>query len=371
MRRFLAIFVARNKEFYRDRAAFGWNFIFPLLIILGFALMFQRGGQTPYKVGVIPASDGAAPCAGVPDTVAAQPLFDAVVLDSRADGFEKLQRHRLDMVVTCTGRPPVAYWVNESSPKGKIAESLLVTALVGPETREGLVVRETVSGRQIRYIDWLFPGIIAMNAMFSALFGVGWVVVRYRKSGVLKRFKATPLTPLEYLGAQVASRMLVLMSTNVIVYAGCALLLGFRCQGSYVDLIVLFALGCASLIALGLIIAARSSSEEFANGVLNFIAWPMMFLSEVWFSLEGAAPWVRKLAQLFPLTHVTEGMRRIMNDGASLADLGYHLAVLGAMTVVVHGRRLADVQVDRLSGRTMPRTHGGPVDRAGRLPRTC
>ncbi len=333
LRRFYAIFVARNKEFYRDYAAFGWNFIFPFLIILGFALMFQRGGQTPYKVGVIPPADSSAPCPEIPDEIEKTDFFEAVLLTHPTDGFEKLKRHRLDLVVECRSRP-MAYWISDSSPKGKIAESLLLKTLTAQEKMASRAVRRTVKGRQTDYIDWLFPGIIAMNAMFSALFGVGWVVVRYRKTGVLKRFKATPLTAFEYLGAQVVSRLVVLLGTNIIVFAGCTVLFGFRCRGSYLDLILLFGLGCASLISLGLIIASRSSSEEFANGVLNFIAWPMMFLSEVWFSLEGTSPWIRTLSQYFPLTHITEGMRRIINDGAGLGDLGYHLAVLGAMTAV-------------------------------------
>jgi len=52
--------------------------------------------------------------------------------------------------------------------------------------------KKEVQGSAIRYIDWLFPGVLAMNMMFSALWGVGYVVVRYRKNGVLKRLKVTP-----------------------------------------------------------------------------------------------------------------------------------------------------------------------------------
>ena len=36
---------------------------------------------------------------------------------------------------------------------------------------------------------------IGMNMLFSCMFGVGFVIVRYRKNGVLKRMKATPITP--------------------------------------------------------------------------------------------------------------------------------------------------------------------------------
>jgi ABC-type multidrug transport system permease subunit len=108
----------------------------------------------------------------------------------------------------------------------------------------------------------------------------------------------------------------------------------FHVEGSYLDLTLMFLAGCLSLTSLGLIIASRGTSEEFANGLLNFITWPMMFLSEVWFSIEGAPHWVKMVAKAFPLTHLLSGVRKIMNDGASLIQVGPELITLMGMTVV-------------------------------------
>jgi ABC-type multidrug transport system permease subunit len=181
-----------------------------------------------------------------------------------------------------------------------------------------------------------------MNMMFSALWGVGYVVVRYRKNGVLKRLKATPLSALEYLSAQMLSRIFLLMFTLAVVWTGCDLIFKFQVDGSYFDLALVFFVGSLSLTALGLIVAARGTSEEFATGLLNFISWPMMFLSEVWFSLEGAPEWVKTFAHIFPLTHLLKAVRKIMNDGAGLLDVGVELTVLSVMTLVflVVGARL-------------------------------
>ncbi len=333
LQRFLAIFIARNKEYFRDRAAFGWNFMFPFLIIAGFSMMFQRGGQTPYKCGVIPSETGQSVQEQIPRTLENEHLLKFVLIQDRALAFEKLTYHKLDIVLE-SGSEPVRYWISDTSPKGKIAESLLLRGLYPPERAEDIVARQTVEGDQIHYIDWLFPGIIAMNMMFGGLYGVGYVIVRYRKNGTLKRFKATPLTAFEYLAAQVLSRLFLLLFSGSVVYIGCALLFDFHCKGSYLDLILLFSLGSTSVISLGLLIAARISSEEFAEGALNMISWPMMFLSEVWFSLEGTPDWVQKLSLLLPLKHVTEGMRRIMIEGAGIGDLGIQVLILSFTTLI-------------------------------------
>ena len=89
-----------------------------------------------------------------------------------------------------------------------------------------------------------------------------------------------------------------------------------------------------SLISMGLMVAARTSSEELSGGVLNMISWPMLFLSGVWFSLEGLHPWVQKIAQIFPLTHMISAARSIMIDGAGLSQLLPQIGILSLMTVV-------------------------------------
>ncbi len=332
-RRFWSIFNSRNKEFFRDKATLGWNFVFPFLVILGFALIFHRGVQPNYKCGIISPTGATSLTEGLPESVRKISLFKFIEFQSRDLGFEKLKNYKLD-ILTEQNSHPLRYWINHDSPDGIVAESLLTNALCDPGAVSDKAVRETVKTRRIDYIDWLFPGIIAMNMMFSSLYGVAYPIVRYRKMGVLKRLKATPLTAFEYLAAQVLSRMFVILFSSIVVYTGCALIFDFQCKGSYLDLFVLFTLGGASIISLALIIVARIASEELAYGILEIISWPMMFLSEVWFSIEGASPGVRIFSQIFPLKHVTEGMRRIMNEGASLGDLSFEIAVLSLMTVV-------------------------------------
>ena len=92
--------------------------------------------------------------------------------------------------------------------------------------------------------------------------------------------------------------------------------------------------GAVSMISLSLVVAARITSEETAGGLLNLISWPMMFLSGVWFSLEGTNPVMQQLAEVFPLTHVTAAARSIMIDGAGLLDVSYHLVVLIVQSIV-------------------------------------
>jgi ABC-type multidrug transport system permease subunit len=320
-RRFLATLQARNLEFLRDRTALGWNFIMPVLIVMGFAFMFSTGQEELYKVALY---GELSPASRLQPLLEMRYLEFIAVQDLR-QAIDKVDRHQLDLLLDPQGE---RYWVNSTSPKGYLLEQIL---------RPYALSRQSVSGSEIRYVDWVIPGVLGMNIMFSALFGVGYVIVRYRKNGVLKRLRATPLSAFEFLSAQIVSRMIMIVAVTVLVYGGTDLVVDFRMAGSYWLLLLILVLGALSMISVGLLVAARISSEEAANGLLNLLSWPMMLLSGVWFSLEGSHPLVQNLSLVLPLTHMIDAARAVMIDGAGLTDVAGQLAVLALFSVVFVG----------------------------------
>ncbi|NNK94744.1 MAG: ABC transporter permease [Desulfobacterales bacterium] len=332
LKRIWAMFLARNKEFFRDRAAFGWNFAFPFLIIIGFGIIFNDNNLQSYKIGVITPDISSTQLATttIPLEFQKNPGLRFIAVPTRTEGIKKIRHHKIDLLLDPT-TPGHHYWMNDSSPKSAIAEQLFQASLL-PDNSP--IARHIIQGEQIRYIDWFFPGIMAMNMMFSALWGVGYVVVRYRKNGALKRLRATPLTPFEYLSAQLLSRIFLLMFTFGVVWIGSDLIFDFRMQGSVILFLFTFLLGGLSLCSIGLVLASRGTSEEFTSGALNFISWPMMFLSEVWFSLEGAPLWVQQVSWIFPLTHMLKAARKVMNEGVGLWEIQVECSLMILSTLL-------------------------------------
>jgi len=325
LERFVAVLVARNREFIRDRSALTWNIMFPVMIVFGFSFAFSGQPLDKYKISIY---------SNQPDVEASSFGFSRlkytkfIMADNVDKAILKVKRHQLDMFVDVVSRK---YWINDSSPNGYVLERVMGSF------DDFDFDKATVSGREIRYVEWLMPGVLAMNMMFSALFGVGYVIVRYRKSSVLKRLKATPVSAFEFLSAQIVSRLWLIMLVTIFVYFGTDVFVDFSMNGNYFDLFVVFMLGAFCLISLGLMVAARITSEEMANGLLNMISWPMMFLSGVWFSLEGTHPLMQQLSLVFPLTHICESVRAIMIDGVGLMDVSDHLLILVFMSIIFLG----------------------------------
>lgn len=321
LQRFYAVFVARNLEFVRDRGAMAWGLIFPLFMIIGFAFVFN-GQQPLYSVGSLGAQPAQASALLGLDAA----LVEVVEVPEQADAERRLGRHALDLLVDAEAR---RYWVNPLSAEGQVLERLLLGTGSAQDWQ-----RTPIRGEALRYVDWALPGVLSMNMMFAALFGIGYVIVRYRKTGMLKRMMATPVTAVEFLAAQLASRLMVLIAINTLLLTGLWFAVGFRLEGSALLLALVFVLGATCLISIGLLVAARIANEELANGLLNAATWPMMMLSEVWFSMENAAEWLQSLAMALPLTHMTKAARAVMLDGAGFVDVLPHLAYLAVVTVV-------------------------------------
>jgi ABC-2 type transport system permease protein len=328
--RFWSIFYARNMEFLRDRSSLSWSFVFPFFLLFGFSFMFNRDKPPDaVKIGIT-GPQAQAWVQRIDDL----PQVQAVIFDNADEARDKLAHHKIDLLLDTRSEPPV-YLVSETAPKGYQAEQMVIRALeIKARPPPSLFTRQSLRGTEVPYLDWFFPGLIGMNIMFGAVMGVSYVIVRYRKNGVLKRLSATPLTAFEYLSAQLASRMFLIIFTTVVIFGGSMLFFGFEVRGSWLALILLFFWGSASLVALGVMAAARTESEELIGGMLNLATWPMMFLSEVWFSLEGSPVWMQKVALIFPLTHMITGARKVMNDGAGLTDVSLHIIVLIAMTAL-------------------------------------
>ena len=329
LKRILAIFRARNLEFMRDRSSLSWNIILPVMLMFGLSFIFGGGDRTQYTVGVLQS--------GQQLETGLHPFLDTryirfVVISNEEDGFRKIARHQLDLLVQFD--EPRRYWINPDSPKGYFVEF----ALLQPADPASYGLKKSqITGDAVRYVDWVLPGILGMNMMFSCLFGVGYVVVRYRKNGFLKRLRATPLRAIEFVIAQVASRLMLILLITSFVYAGTKYFLDTRMDGSYLVLFLIAFVGAIALLSMGLLVAARITSEELAGGLLNLITWPMMLLSGVWFSLESADAWVRQVANIFPLTHILDSARAVMLDGATLVDVAPALISLLVMSLVFLG----------------------------------
>ncbi len=105
-------------------------------------------------------------------------------------------------------------------------------------------------------------------------------------------------------------------------------------EGSVFSLLVVLTVGLLAFIALGFLIASVAKTTQTASGIANVIFIPMMFLSGVYFSVEGLPKILKPLVEFLPLTHLIRATRAIFNSGVPLESVLPQLGILTVWMVV-------------------------------------
>jgi ABC-2 type transport system permease protein len=177
-----------------------------------------------------------------------------------------------------------------------------------------------------------------MAVVVTTFGGLAITLTIRRESGILKRMRGTPLPPSLYLGALIASIVVVLAAESVIVLLLGHLAFDVPLPARPSALVAVIALGAACFSALGVALSSFVPNADGSSAVVNAVYLPMLFLSGAFFPVEKMPAVVQGVADALPLTHLLDVMRALFAGGplgsAELAGLGVLLA-WGAFGLVV------------------------------------
>jgi ABC-2 type transport system permease protein len=155
----------------------------------------------------------------------------------------------------------------------------------------------------------MFPGILAMTVLFTALFSA-ISIVWDREFGFLREMLVAPVRR----GAIVVGKCFGGATTAVIQGALMLLLAGLvdvpYSPTLFATLFGEMILIAFALTALGVLFASRMSQIESFQAVIQFLVMPMFFLSGAIFPPSGLPQWLAILTKLDPLSYAVDPMRR-------------------------------------------------------------
>jgi ABC-type multidrug transport system permease subunit len=191
-----------------------------------------------------------------------------------------------------------------------------------------------------RYIDFLIPGLVGMNMMGSAVWGLGFAVVDARRKKLLKRLVATPMPRHYYLLSFILSRLLMLVVEVGVVAGFGVLVFGVPMRGPLAVLAVVCVTGSLAFCSLGLLMASRARTIEAASGIMNLVMMPMWILSGVFFSAERFPDALQPVIRALPLTALIDALRADMLQGAGLHGVAPQLGILAGWMALCFGLAL-------------------------------
>ncbi len=190
----------------------------------------------------------------------------------------------------------------------------------------------------VRYLDFLAPGILAQSVLFISIF-YGIAIIWERDLGVIHKFLASPIPRATIVLGKAISAGIRALPQAIIIYI-LALLLGVQMNGNplaILGVILLVMLGSACFSTFSMIIACLLKTRDRVMGIGQVLTMPLFFASNAIYPITIMPTWLQVIAHGNPLTYVVDGIRMLMLAGTpiDLVSLGVDVLVLVSITTVL------------------------------------
>jgi ABC-2 type transport system permease protein len=182
----------------------------------------------------------------------------------------------------------------------------------------------------VDFIQFMYPGIVAMTVLTSSLFA-GVSVVWDREFGFLREILVAPIGRTGIvLGKAFGATFTALLQVLIILLLAPLLDVALSPQIvlGLVPMVVILSLG---LSGLGIMIASFMTSQQGFQLVVQLLIFPLIFLAGVFFPINNLPLWMEIISKLNPLTYGVDAIRQIFlgsQPALGVSVLGHTMSVL-------------------------------------------
>jgi ABC-type multidrug transport system permease subunit len=341
-------------EIIREPGVLFWGILFPILMSLGLGLAFTKQKDVLRKVAVIRTTgSSAAGSSGVyyflenscernssqekdgyrwKYVIKDDKLGNSVFLFYEMDWDQAmvfLKRGTVSLLLY--GKNDVTEYHFDPMNSDAELTYLKLSSIIGagdilPVSSNSEIKPLTVTGT--RYIDFLLPGLITMGVMMSTMWGISYGIIEKRSKKLLRRLIATPMRKSHFLIALITVRVTMNFIEALILLLFALITFNMTIQGDVSSLILMFLAGNIAFAGIAVFVSSHTSNTEVGNGLINFVVFPMMVLSGIFFSYHNFPDWSIPVIQILPLTMLTDGIRSIFNEGAGYREVVLPIFIL-------------------------------------------
>src|SRR5256884_1239069 len=232
-------------------------------------------------------------------------------------------------------RDILRYWRDRWRLVASLAQPLLFLIVFGSGLSSALGRGGLFGSRGgLSYVQFMYPGIIGMSILFTAIFGA-MSIVWDREFGFLKEVLVAPIDRWavavgKALGGTTQAMIQGLILLVLAPFVGVKL--SVLTVLAIIPLAAVLAFGLASF---GVMLASMMKSLQGFQVVMNFLMMPMFFLSGALFPLTGLPGWMTVLTRLDPASYGIDPLRRVV-----LSNSGLPGAVVDRLGLTINGHVL-------------------------------
>jgi len=165
------------------------------------------------------------------------------------------------------------------------------------------------------YLQFIFPGMIGMTILFSSIFS-SISIVWDREFGFMKEMLVAPISRISIVIGKAISGTLISVAQAIIILVLIPFL-GIQITVlQFIEVVAAALLVSLCITSLGILIAARLTSFDGFNIIMNFLVMPMLFLSGAMYPVTSMPQVLRHLTLINPLTYGIDAFKHVLlRDG--------------------------------------------------------
>jgi ABC-2 type transport system permease protein len=339
------------KEFYREPGIIFWALVFPILMAWGLGLAFTKKSEVKKDISIIESKTGANTefrnillKYATKDSSKGMARFNVrtgsektgftifrFIPDTWSDAEKRLKQGSVILILE-EKDGKLFYHYDPLNTEAQLT-FMQVSALINkgiPDEPAAEIKPLTQKGT--RYIDFLIPGLIAMNIMMSVMWGISYSLIEKRSKKLLRRMIATPMRKSDFMVAQLVTRLVLCFIEASVLFIFAWFFFHISIEGSFAALLVLYLAGMMCFTGIAILTSSRTANTQVGNGLINVVIMPMMILSGIFFSYHNFPDAFVAVIQKLPLTLLADGMRSIFIEGA-----GFHEVYMSTIILALVG----------------------------------
>jgi len=189
--------------------------------------------------------------------------------------------------------------------------------------------------KELGMLDYIAPALLATLALFFGFLLTGISFLRERSQGTLERLMASPVTRADIVIGYLLGFFLFALLQSLIIVLFTVYALNIHYTGALWQIFVFQVVILIGAINLGIFISAFARNEFQMVQFIPLIILPQVFLCGLLWPVEQMNTVLQWIAKFLPLTYAVDGLRGIMVNSKSLADVGGDLAVLAGFALAM------------------------------------
>jgi ABC-2 type transport system permease protein len=183
-----------------------------------------------------------------------------------------------------------------------------------------LVAKNSLPG-DVSYRTFIFPGILAMAIIISALFSAV-AIVWDRELGFMREMLVAPVSRTSLVLGDVLGAGSVAVAQGILLIVLAPLIGVDLTVGRVFQLVLALLLLAFAVTAFGVMLASRMERTESFQTVIALVTQPMIFISGAFFPLAGLPLWLGVLCRLNPATYGVDLARRALLGSQDALTIG-------------------------------------------------